>query len=149
MEIRFHLCSPAFSYKSFGQLSYRFRLLGADSSWKETQSTEATFTSCRRENTGSSFLLRTMMASVQKTTGIWFCHSSSFLAALVFYHGLRAGLCSGGRFFPAFRIRRVRQKELFNRRLIEMEMTALRAQMNPHFIFNANQFHSQFYFDRR
>ncbi|HET6990342.1 MAG TPA: triple tyrosine motif-containing protein, partial [Bacteroidia bacterium] len=31
------------SYKSFGQVHYRFRLIGADSSWKETQSNEAVF----------------------------------------------------------------------------------------------------------
>src|ERR1041385_4416690 len=45
--------------------------------------------------------------------------------------------------FARFRIRRSRQKQLFNQRLVEMEMTALRAQMSPHFIFNAiNSIHN-------
>jgi LytS/YehU family sensor histidine kinase len=44
-------------------------------------------------------------------------------------------------FFYKRRIRRIEEREAlnteFNRRLAEMEMTALRAQMNPHFLFNS------------
>ncbi len=42
--------------------------------------------------------------------------------------------------FYHFRLRRIKQRELlkreYNHRIVELEMKALRAQMNPHFLFN-------------
>lgn len=46
-------------------------------------------------------------------------------------------LFSGGGAIYAYRIRRIRQKAAYRARLSEAELSALRAQMNPHFIFNA------------
>ena len=46
-------------------------------------------------------------------------------------------LCLLASWLVSYRIRSVRKEGSFKQKMTEMEMTALRAQMNPHFIFNS------------
>jgi ligand-binding sensor domain-containing protein len=132
------------SYKSFGNVHYRFRLIGADSSWKETQSTEAVFYGLspgeyrfsvyayNNDRIGSAKPMEFCFLILPPWWQRWWFRIPVFLLII-----------TAVIIFARFRIRRSKQKQLFNQRLVEMEMTALRAQMSPHFIFNAiNSIHN-------
>jgi ligand-binding sensor domain-containing protein len=132
------------SYKAFGQVRYRFRLLGADTTWKETQANEVTFYSLppgeycfclyalNNDGIAQATAQEYRFVILQPFWQRWWFILSAIIVLLL-----------AVTFFIRFRIRRVHRKEIFNRRLIEMEMTALRAQMSPHFIFNAiNSIHN-------
>ncbi len=132
------------SYKAFGQVHYRFRLLGADSVWKETQSNEVTFYSLppgeycfclyalNNDGVAQTKPLEYRFVILQPLWQRWW-----FIVSVIVVLLLAITL------FIRYRIKRVHRREVFNRRLIEMEMTALRAQMSPHFIFNAiNSIHN-------
>jgi hypothetical protein len=134
----------ALSYKSFGNLRYRFRLLGADTTWKETQSNEVTFYSLppgeyrfclyalNNDGIGQAKPLEYSFFILPPFWQRWWFITLGIIFMLTIIITVFT-----------FRIRRIRRKEFYNRRLIEMEMTALRAQMNPHFIFNAiNSIHN-------
>lgn len=126
------------SYKSSGQVLYRFRLSGADTGWTETGLTEAAYYKLPPGDYSFSLYALNNDGYTQERPlrfdftilppfwqRWWFVVPAALLILTVLTLLFRT------------RIRRVRQKEIFNRRLVEMEMTALRAQMNPHFIFNA------------
>lgn len=132
------------SFKSSGEVHYRFRLSGADSAWKETQSTEAVFYGLppgeyrfsiyayNNDMVGNAKPLEYCFVILPPWWQRWWFRISAVVLILATLF-----------FFVRFRIRNLRQKQLFNQRLVEMEMTALRAQMSPHFIFNAiNSIHN-------
>jgi hypothetical protein len=132
------------SYKCDGKVRYRYRLVGADTGWTETQATMAVF--YRLAPGKYKFSLYALNNDgVSEATPLeftfiiekpfwqrwWFIFSAALAVVLFFMLLLR------------FRLKQVKRKETDNRKLIEMEMTALRAQMNPHFIFNAiNSIHN-------
>lgn len=126
------------SFKSNGQVRYRFRMVGADTGWTETGAMEAVY---YKLPPGSYSIILSAMNNdgVSRPTPFQvdftilppFWHRWWFAIPIVLL------LLTLVTLFFRMRVRRVRRREIFNRRLIEMEMTALRAQMNPHFIFNA------------
>jgi two-component sensor histidine kinase len=133
----------ALSFKSLGNVNYSFRLDGADTSWKNTQSTEAVFYALppgeysfnliARNNDGiaSSPLVLRFAVLPPVWQRWWFIALAVFIITAVI-----AGIARN-------RFQRLRRQQVFNQRLVEMEMTALRAQMSPHFIFNAiNSIHN-------
>jgi len=126
------------SFKSNGQVLYRFQLAGADTAWTETGAMEAvyyklppgsyTFIVYAINNDGVSqpTPYRVDFTILQPYwLRWWFVIPIALLLVVIVTLLFR------------MRLRQERRREIFNRRLIEMEMTALRAQMNPHFIFNA------------
>lgn len=133
----------ALSFKSLGHVNYQFRLEGADTSWKSTQSTETAFYALppgeysfnliARNNDGAAsppLVLRFVI--LPPVWQRWW-----FIALAVF--SITAVLVA----IAKNHFQRLRKQQLFNQRLVEMEMTALRAQMSPHFIFNAiNSIHN-------
>jgi ligand-binding sensor domain-containing protein len=132
------------SYKSFGQVHYRFRLTGADTAWKETESGEATFYKLPPgDYTFCLYAYNNDGIGTGKPLEFSFVILPPFWQHWYFYLGLLVLVLTGITLFFRYRIRRVRRRDLFNQRLVEMEMTALRAQMSPHFIFNAiNSIHN-------
>lgn len=133
-----------FSFKSFGNVHYRFRLIGVDSSWNEIASPEAAFYglppgdykfsvyALNNDHVLSARPLEYAFTILPPWWQTWWFRITAIvviLSVLALLFWLRG--------------RRVRQTQLFNQRLVEMEMTALRAQMSPHFIFNAiNSIHN-------
>ncbi|OQP57979.1 sensor histidine kinase [Niastella populi] len=129
------------SYKSNGDIRYRYRLLGLDSTWHETRETFVSYPTLPSGNYQlqlqainkfdvSSNLLTTAF-SIEKLLyeKTWF----RILFVMVF-------LAVTG-FITWIFIRRVRRREQektsFQKRISDLEQLSRKAQMNPHFIFNS------------
>lgn len=130
------------SYQSLGKLYYRYRMDGLDTMWHSTQNTflqysflppgEYTFRveafSFNGEKSGRAVSLHFIVLKPFWKTA-WFVITCSLAAILLIY------------LFFRYRLRLIRSREeektAFNKQLVELEMKALRSQMNPHFIFNA------------
>ncbi|MFL5810313.1 MAG: histidine kinase, partial [Flavisolibacter sp.] len=129
------------SYRSGGDISYKYRLLGLDDNWKTTKESFLSYPSLPSGNYklqlvainkfGIQSSIQQVEFSIEEklTEKTWF--RILFVEALVFLTALFVILY-------AKRIRR-KEKEKTNtlRRMAELEQMALRAQMNPHFIFNS------------
>jgi hypothetical protein len=130
------------SFNSFGKLQYQYRLIGLDTIWHTTQTPTVQYqflpsgeyqfevkaiTPEGIENTSNISL----KFSIDKPIWLkaWF-----IMLEIIFVIG-----CTFS--FIQYRLRSIQKKEeektLINKRIADIEMKALRAQMNPHFIFNA------------
>jgi len=128
----------AINFKMNGQILYRYRF--GDEAWTKTYSTVLNFPSLRPGT-------HHMEIQAQNEDGIW-SESLVFIflinppwwqtwwyGTLLFVAGVTLMW-----FFVLYRTAKVRNEEKLNaalkQKLLEMEMVALRSQMNPHFIFN-------------
>ena len=139
------------SYRSVGSILYRYRMFGLDTGWQETKETFLEYPTLPSGKYTfelqaiNKFGIRSAMLSLpfEVVTPFW---QTVWFFVLVVASSL--GLIW---LFVALRIKRIRQrqkeKEALNLRLIEMEHTALQAQMNPHFIFNCLNSIQQFILD--
>lgn len=128
------------SFKSAGNISYRYRLLGLDTTWRTTRETFLSYPSLPSGNyelqltATNKFGVRSLPGSVKFTVGkllwerTWFrlLILLSVAAAIMLYFNYRIGLV---------RIKEAEKTET-NTKIAELEQMALRSQMNPHFIFN-------------
>lgn len=132
----------AIAYQNPANIEFRYRLLGASESWIRTQNKRIDLLSLKPGNyrfeitarntvTGLCSATRSLMFSVQPPWyGTWWFYliASSILIALVLL-------------LIKTRINAVKRhsQEInrINKTFAELEMQSLRAQMNPHFIFNA------------
>ncbi len=128
------------SYRSGGDITYRYRMLGLDSSWRTTKLTELEYavlppggyefqlTAINKFGNSSALLSQRFWV----VTPFWLTTWFSMVVVILFALGTW-GLAS-------WRIRtirwRQREKETLARKMMELERMALQAQMNPHFIFN-------------
>jgi ligand-binding sensor domain-containing protein len=128
------------SYRSGGDITYRYRVLGLDSSWRTTKLTELEYavlppggyefqlTAINKFGNSSALLSQRFWV----VTPFWLTTWFSMVVVTLFALGTW-GLAS-------WRIRtirrRQREKEKLARKMMELERMALQAQMNPHFIFN-------------
>ncbi len=117
---------------------YRYRLQGYDDQWIETSTREANFTNlpsgdytfavtaCNNKGYWQPVHQTLQFSIAAHFTDLWwFRLGVSLLVAFCIYLLIRALLA------------RQRTRETLDRRIIESEQKALRAQINPHFIFNA------------
>jgi ligand-binding sensor domain-containing protein len=129
------------SYKSTGDIRYRYRLLGLDSNWKETRETFLSYPTLpsgdyqlqiqaiNKFDVSSKLLTAGFTIDKLLYERTWF----RILMALLFLTitGLLVWLS----------VRRVRQREqektAISKRISELEQLSRKAQMNPHFIFNS------------
>jgi ligand-binding sensor domain-containing protein len=129
------------SYRSTGDIRYRYRLLGLDSNWHETRTTfvsyptlpsgeyELQLQAFNKFDVPSKQLSMTFIIEELLVEKTWFrlLIVLSFLALT----GLLVWVI----------IRRVRKREqektAFIKRIAELEQLSRKAQMNPHFIFNS------------
>jgi len=149
-HIRFEFAG--ISYRSVGGVRYRYRMLGLDSTWRETNETYLEYPTLpsghyqfqlQAENkfaVRSSLLTLPFNVTAPYWQTIWF-----ELLVFVIFIALTWLLVSR-------RIRSIRRQQDESERLIrkttEMENRALQAQMNPHFIFNCLSSIQQFVFDQ-
>lgn len=126
------------SFRSGPQLSYMYRLKGLDDHWQHSSQTSVRYPPLpsgqyRFEvfaiNENGVPSLSPAILDFTITTPIW---KRTWFLLLSFLLLLALGYWA-----VATRIRRIRQGEALHRQLLESEQNALRAQMNPHFIFNA------------
>ena len=129
------------SYKDPGNLTYAYKMHGVDTGWHSTSNTSVQYTTLPQG--AYEFQVKAInhdkYASTEAATVTfsihppfwhtwWFRLLYIYAAAQVIYMVFR------------FRVNQITKKaeerEKLNKKMAEMELTALRAQMNPHFIFN-------------
>lgn len=129
------------SYKSGGDIRYRYRLLGLDSTWKETRET---FLSYPTLPSGDYQL---QVQAINKFDVHSQVMTAGFTIDKLLYEKTWFRLLIGLVFLVftgtmvLLIIRRVRKREqektAFTKRIGELEQLSRKAQMNPHFIFNS------------
>lgn len=128
------------SYRSAGDITYRYRMIGLDSVWRTTRQTlleypvlpsgnyEFQLMAINKWGSESDVLLQRLEVVTPFWVTPWF---DALVVAAV-------ALATWG--LVNWRTRSMRQqqleKEQLNRKMLEIERMALQAQMNPHFIFN-------------
>ena len=125
------------------QQQFMYRLVGYDKDWVDAGSNRsATYTKVPGGN-------YTFEVTGANSSGIWTpiptqiqIHiDTPFFESKVFFGLIFASLLTIGYMIYQYRMRQVRIREKlktdFSVQLAEVEMTALRAQMNPHFVFNS------------
>jgi ligand-binding sensor domain-containing protein len=140
------------SYRSAGNIRYRYRLTGLDTAWRETNETFLEYPSLPSGDYTWELTAINIFGAASAPTSVKFSITTPFwktwwfIVMLVFVFLLTTwGV--GNR-----RIRRAQlqqeEKERLNRKMNELENMALQAQMNPHFIFNCLNSVQQFIFDQ-
>ncbi len=128
------------SYRSAGNITYRYRMNDLDSSWKLTKDTYLAYPTLPSGNyrfqlqainkfgTGSRILSLNFIVTTPFWKTIWFY--SLVIAVFLYLVWLTVSIRIKG-------IRhRQEEKEQLNQKMFQLEHRALQAQMNPHFIFN-------------
>ena len=129
------------SYKSQKNITYRYRMKGVDKDWQTTMQLERSYPQLRPGNyifelqaidlNGISSPIQTLQFTIQQPwwTTIWF-----YLLLVIFL---------GGLIYSIFRWRfkqlakEEQERRAVEKRFADLELQALQAQMNPHFIFNS------------
>jgi ligand-binding sensor domain-containing protein len=149
-DIRFDFVG--ISYKSGGDISYRYRLQGLDSTWKKTKETFLEYPTLPSGDYELQLQAVNKFGIASRLLSIRFTVITPFWNTLWFEVALVLILVAVTWLFASQRIRRIRrrqtEKEELNRRLAETEHMALQSQMNPHFIFNCLNSIQQYVFDQ-
>jgi ligand-binding sensor domain-containing protein len=140
------------SYRSAGDIIYRYRLVGLDESWQSTRETFLNYLSLPSGNYelqvqatnkfGVSSNIISIPFQVEKLLWekAWFRILALIIAWILIW------------IFVNTRIKRVRrlndEKLQVNNRMADLEQMALKAQMNPHFIFNSLNSVQQYVIDK-
>jgi hypothetical protein len=132
----------AVSYKSLRKIRYKYRLAGADDEWHYTYQTRVTYPSLPPgDYTFELYAINNDGVENTEPLRFSFRIRSPFYSTWWFLSGcaiLLAGIVALG-FNYRLGILRKRENErnFYDNKMLEFEMRALKAQMNPHFIFNA------------
>lgn len=125
-------------YRNPQKLMYRYRLTGLDDSWVENgRNNRVRFSSLQPGK-----YVFTVAASLDGVT--WWETATPFTFSILspwwerWWFILLCGLCTGAALYGLvrWRVTRIRRQTRLREHMAELEMRALRAQMNPHFIFN-------------
>lgn len=129
------------SYRSVGHITYKYRLMGLDSNWKTTSETFLSYPSLPSGRYQLQLAAINKFGVQSETRQIDFTieellkEKNWFRIVLILLAGTLIWIA------VILYIRRVREKEVSKaetlRKMTELEQKALKAQMNPHFIFNS------------
>ena len=140
------------SYKSSGNIGYRYRMTGLDTAWRQTKETFLDYPSLPPGNYDLQLIAENRSGVNSKMLTVHFEVLAPFWRTAWFYAGLAVCFLLLTWWMVSLRIRWIRaqqrEKEQLAKRMAEMEHTALKAQMNPHFIFNCLNSIQQIVFDR-
>ncbi len=125
-------------YRNPQKLMYRYRLAGLDNNWVDNgRSNRVRFSSL-----SPGRYVFAVAASLDGVT--WWETATPFAFSILspwwerWWFIVLCGLCAGGALYGLvrWRVTRIRRQTRIREHMAELEMRALRAQMNPHFIFN-------------
>jgi hypothetical protein len=137
-NIRFQFAG--LSYRSGNEIIYKYRLAGLDTVWRKTKEAYLSYPSLPSGSYDLEIVALNRFGETSKPVKFHFTILASvwekwwvrLFIVLLFFLSVLA--------FVKIRIRQIRTKSEYNiavqKRMIELEQMALRAQMNPHFIFN-------------
>ncbi|WP_207515587.1 sensor histidine kinase [Longitalea luteola] len=138
-NIRFNFVG--ISYKSNGDIRYRYRLVGLDSAWHETRETFLNYPTLP----SGDYMLQ--LEAINKFDVHSKILAIRFTIDKLWYEEIWFKLLMGALFLAitglivVLIVRRVRKREqektATNKRINELEQLSRKAQMNPHFIFNS------------
>jgi ligand-binding sensor domain-containing protein len=126
------------NYELVGKNLYYYKLSPGNRGWKQSENGHLSFYNLQPGNyllevRGSSTVTGTYtnIDSLEiQVIPYWYQSAWFKIAALLLAGALVFGIVR-------YRFRLVKREAVFNQKIAEMEMTALRAQMNPHFVFNS------------
>lgn len=149
-DIRFEYVG--ISYKSAGNIQYRYRLIGLDSNWKTTKETFLEYPTLSPGTYELQLLAVNKFGKASKPLFLHFTVPTPFWRT-AWFNMLMFMILLGLTFlYFSFRIKRIRsrqnEKDKLGKKIAEMEHMALQAQMNPHFIFNCLNSIQQLVFDQ-
>lgn len=138
------------SYRSQGAISYRYRLLGSDTAWIYTGQNNIYYSSL----TPGRYMFEVQSCNAE---GRWSTQSAQvrfFIRTPLWQRAdvQSAGLLTFGLLLwvgVRLRLRSIAGRNELRQRMIVVELQALRAQMNPHFIFNSLNSIQDFILDRQ
>jgi len=137
-DIRFEF--SGISFKSAGEMTYKYRLIGLQPEWRTTTEKQLSFPSLSSGKYSLQLKAINKYGVESKTKEIAFTIEKLFWEKTWFRLTVILLLAGSVWAFITYRIRKIKQKEKeqteLNQRIAELEQKALRSQMNPHFIFN-------------
>jgi hypothetical protein len=149
-RIRFEFA--AISYRSGANISYRYRLNGLDEAWKDTKDNFLEYPTLPSGDYTLELKAINKFGIFSHLISVHFVVITPFWQSTWFYVLVLILFLSLTWLFVSFRIRGIRkrqvEKEMLNKRMIEMEHMALQSQMNPHLIFNCLNSIQQYIFDQ-
>lgn len=125
------------SYKSLGDITYAYQLEGVDKDWIESKENFANWSSIA----SGDYCLR---LKAKGKNGIWSKEKVIYIEIIPPWWrtwwftilAIALTILLIGTIFQAV-VQNIRRQNTLQKRLLELRLTALRAQMNPHFMFNA------------
>lgn len=129
------------SFESMGKLSYAYKLQGLDTGWHTTQSTSLQY-SFLPPGEYKLYIKAISFAGTESKdlASISFIINKPFWKTAWFILLSLIIIISIVSFIFYYQLNRIKKREkektIFHKKLSELEMKALRSQMNPHFIFN-------------
>ncbi|MCB9363871.1 MAG: histidine kinase [Flavobacteriales bacterium] len=124
------------NYRSLGEVEYQYRMLGIDSNWTSTTTRMVQYPTLQPGDYIFEVKAKNEDGYWSNLTSLSFAINPPFwltwwfiLTEIVF--GLIVTT-----FFFIVRENQIKKKERAEKKMVELELKALRSQMNPHFIFN-------------
>jgi ligand-binding sensor domain-containing protein len=128
------------SFKSAGEINYKYRLLGLQPEWRTTTQNQLSFPSLSSGKYTLELVAINKYGVQSKMKQVSFVIEKLLWEKTWFRIGIALLLAAVVWSFISVRVKGIRRKEkdktAINKRINELEQTALRSQMNPHFIFN-------------
>lgn len=130
----------AISFKSAGSITYHYKLTGLDNEWKETSLTTLSYPSLPPGNYTFQLYAINKFGKQSRMVTLTFSITAPFWKTIWFWLLLSMAAIWLTAWLISRRFRflqqRTREKNELNRKIADLEQASLRAQMNPHFIFN-------------
>ena len=140
------------SYRSVGGISYQYRLLGLDTTWRTTKESFLDFLSLPSGTYTLQLQATNKFGRKSNLLALPFEVATPWWQTVWFNILVAVSLLLLTWFVVSLRVRhfrkRQKEKEQLTQRMMELEHMALQAQMNPHFIFNCLNSIQQFVFDQ-
>ncbi len=130
----------AISFKSAGEIIYRYKLSGLDDDWKETKLTTLAYPSLPPGDYKLQLFAINKFGKHSDTATIQFTIAAPFWKTAWFWIAISALAIAIAWYLLSRRYKylqkRMKEKNDLTKKITELEQASLRAQMNPHFIFN-------------
>lgn len=149
---RFFVDYACVSFKSQGNITYKYRLSGLENKWYITKENTLDYASLSPGDYVLELYAINAFGKKSNTVKIKFSIDKFFYQEAWFLVLVAVSILTAGWFFISKRIKRIRKDEneklVTQKRLSELEQMAFRSQMNPHFIFNCLNSIQQYIFSK-